>query len=353
MLGTLTFKGDTTLGAGVRSETWPAWQRFKLLYLSADGGPRAGTDGRTTPSASQAYALFFALIANDRAAFDEILRWTQNNLAAGSLESSLPSCSWRGLDDDARNTLGPNSASDANLWIVYSLGEAARLWREPGYSRLGAAVARNIIRDELAMLPGLGAVLLPRPWRLATEDRWRLNAGYLPLPIIRGVARQTGEPGWTDIATTAERIVLGSAPRGFAADWVEFTGKSFSAECASPDDVGEGAIRVYLWAGMLPASDATRDKLCAVLKPALNTLAKRSHTAGFSAALLPMLANARMSTALQIHRQRAAEESLQNNQQHSSDALALFGLGWLEQRYRFNGAGLLSVRWTPAGHRTH
>ncbi len=59
-----------------------------------------------------------------------------------------------------------------------------------------------------------------------------------------------------------------------------------------------------------------------------------------------MLANARMTPALQSHRQRAADGSLQNNQSYYSDALTLFGLGWLEQRYRFNRWGLLSVRWT-------
>jgi endoglucanase len=33
--------------------------------------------------------------------------------------------------------------------------------------------------------------------------------------------------------------------------------------------------------------------------------------------------------------------------------LSLFGLGWLEQRYRFNRSGLLGVRWTPACDRPH
>ena len=74
---------------------------------------------------------------------------------------------------------------------------------------------------------------------------------------------------------------------------------------------------------------------------------------GFSAALLPMLANAGMAAPLQIHRKRAAEETLRNNQSYYSDALTLFGLGWLERRYRFNRAGLLSVRRTPACDRPH
>jgi endoglucanase len=83
---------------------------------------------------------------------------------------------------------------------------------------------------------------------------------------------------------------------------------------------------------------------------AIDTLSLEMHgvgAPGFSAALLPMLANARMSSALQVHRKRAAEECLQGNQQCYSDMLSLFGLGWLEQRYR------LSVRWTPGSDRPH
>jgi hypothetical protein len=50
---------------------------------------------------------------------------------------------------------------------------------------------------------------------------------------------------------------------------------------------------------------------------------------------------------------RAAETSLQDNRSWYSDALTLFGLGWLEQRFRFNRTGLLNVRWTPAHARPH
>ncbi len=37
MLGTSLLLADSALGAGVKCEAWPAWQRFKLLYMSHDG----------------------------------------------------------------------------------------------------------------------------------------------------------------------------------------------------------------------------------------------------------------------------------------------------------------------------
>ena len=370
VLGSHILTTDTALGAGVRCDTWPAWQRFKLLYLSNDGRViDASTDKQVTTSEGQSYALFFALVANDRETFELILRWTRDNLAGGDLEKTLPAWQWGRADDGEWRVLDSNAAADADLWIAYTLGEAARLWRRPEYARLGAAVARNIIRKEVVAVPDLGTVLLPGPLGFVTERGWRLNASYLPLPVIRGLARQTGDPLWNDIARSSERIILGSAPRGFAADWMEFTKEGFVADRTTQGSGSYDAIRVYLWAGMLPASDPTRDALATTLKPMLNTVAKRTvpiervniqtlelsgeGNPGFSAALLPMLANARMTAPLQTQRKRAADKSLQDNQHYYSDVLTLFGLGWLEQRFRFNRPGLLVVRSTPACDRPH
>jgi endoglucanase len=344
VLGSLTLLADTALAAGVRCEAWPAWQRFKLLYVSADGRViDASTPRQITTSEGQSYALFFALVGNDRAAFDQILRWTQNNLASGSLEKHLPAWQWGRADNDQWRVLDPNSASDADLWIAYTLGEAARLWNERWYAQVGAAIAGNIVRQEVVTIPELGPTLLPGPMGFADERSWRLNPSYLPLSIIRGVARQTREPIWNEIAFAPDRKTHG---------------------VSSYD-----AIRVYLWAGMLPASESSRDKITAALKPMLDVVAKHpvpmesvdtqtlemkgEGPPGFSAAMLPMLANAHLSTALQAHRKRAADESLQGNQGYYSDVLSLFGLGWLEQRFRFNRAGVLNVRWTPACDRPH
>lgn len=68
---------------------WPAWEQFKKDYISQEGRVIDPSDARKiTTSEGQSYGMFFALAANDRAAFDNILDWTQNNLAQGSLNTS-------------------------------------------------------------------------------------------------------------------------------------------------------------------------------------------------------------------------------------------------------------------------
>lgn len=370
MLSTSLLLADSALGAVVKCEAWPAWQRFKLLYMSHDGRiVDASTEAQITTSEGQSYALFFALVGNDREAFDRILRWTHNNLSGSQIEKILPAWKWGRADDGTWRVLDSNSASDADLWIAYTLGEASRLWNEQRYANLGVEIARNILRQEVATVPGLGTVLLPAPMGFITEEGWRLNPSYLPLSLLHGLERQTQEPLWNEIIKSSEQVILSSAPKGFAADWIEFTRSGFIPDRRTRGIGSYEAIRVYLWAGMLPASDPARDKILNALQPVLESVAKRAAPIetvdiqtlemrgdgppGFSAALLPMLANARMTAALQTHRQRAADGSLQNNRSYYSDALTLFGLGWLEQRYRFNRSGLLNVRWTPACDRPH
>lgn len=71
--------------------TWPAWEQFKKDYISQEGRVIDPSDARKiTTSEGQSYGMFFALAANDRAAFDNILDWTQNNLAQGSLKKVCP-----------------------------------------------------------------------------------------------------------------------------------------------------------------------------------------------------------------------------------------------------------------------
>jgi endoglucanase len=373
VLGTAML-ADSALGAGVKCETWPAWQRFKLLYSSADGRViDASTAAEVTTSTAQAYALFLALVANDRAAFAATLRWTNDHLCTGRIDQTLPAARWGRAAEGHSGILDGNSVTEADLWTAYSLGEAARLWNDNKYAHLATKIATNILQQHAAKVADLGTVLLPGSQvgadSCATAAGCRLSPGSMPLLAIRGLARQTKDPAWSEIAQSSERIIIGSAPKGFAPDWIELT-----RDGLVPDRLTQGigsydAIRVYLWAGMLPASDAARDKLATAFRPMLNNVKERATPAeivdtqtlethgdgppGFSAALLPMLANARMTAALQTHRQRAAEAALQNNHNYYNDVLTLFGLGWLEQRYRFNRTGLLSVRWTPAGARPH
>jgi endoglucanase len=343
---------------------WPAWQRFKQLYLSEDGRViDASTPQQITVSEGQAYALMFALIGDDPPAFSRILQWTEDNLAQGSLERTLPAWKWGRGDEGAWRVLDANSAADADLWMAYALTQAGALWRNPVYSSRGRSLSDRILNEEVAPVPGLGPTLLPAPRGFVVDQTWRLNASYTPIEVLRGLRKASGSGRWDDVVKSSVQIILASAPHGFAADWIRYRQpEGFITDALTHGLGGYDAIRVYLWAGMLSEHEPSAKLLERKLAPMAAIAAKLAAPPetidtgslettgtgppGFSAAVLPLLLNSGKPAIANAYRARIEAESLRSNQRYYSDALSLFGLGWADGRYRFDASGELRVGWS-------
>ncbi|KVQ40292.1 endoglucanase [Burkholderia territorii] len=345
---------------------WPRWDAFKRDFVSADGRViDVGSADSRTVSEGQAYGLFFALVANDRRTFDTILAWTENNLAQGDLSARLPAWLWGRAPDGAWRVLDANAASDADLWIAYTLVEAGRLWHERSYTARGALLAKRVLDDETASVPGLGLTLLPGPtgFRLA-DGRWRVNPSYSPPQVIRGLAtRLPDDRRWAALAASTGRVLLDTAPKGFAPDWALYrAGAGFAPDPQTHAESAYNAIRVYLWAGMLDRADPLAAPLLARFAPFADHIAAHGAppekvdtttgvagpndgNGGFSAAAVPFL-DARGQHAL-ADAQAARVDALarQSPPGYYSSVLTLFGLGWRDGRYRFGADGALDARW--------
>jgi len=367
----LVFAGllSFSLSAGaneIKCETWPAWNNFRIKFISDEGRVvDRSLPQHVTTSEGQSYGLMFALIADDRASFDLILKWTEDNLASGDLTSQLPAWNWGKRVDGSWGVIDSNAATDADLWIAYALSEAGRLWNVPKYSALAELVASRILREESAEIPGLGLVLLPGPKGFHTEESiWRLNPSYLPIQIMRHFAAIYPDSDWNKIAETSLGIIVRSAPNGFVPEWIDYhSEKGFVIENPQQSGVGFNAIRVYLWAGMLDRRDIASSVLLRKLAPmgkhaaSNGTLLREISTpegpkkeiasAGFSSALLPFLKASKLYKALHLQKQRVFVLSpLEQNDNYYDQVLTLFGLGWLEGRYKFSRNGQLEPRWT-------
>ncbi len=353
----------------------PSWQSLYQAYaghfldrqirvIDRDAADR-------TTSEAQAYAMFFALVANDRPRFDALLGWTEKNLASGDLATHLPAWLWGRNRSKRWGVLDANAASDADVWMAYSLLEAGQAWNEPRYTSLGRSLASLIVRDEVVEIPGVGVVLMPAPKGFRRgADSYRLNVSYMPLQLFIRLDRLLPGGPWQAMADRIPALVKASSPKGFASDWLEFSpGKGFTpSEIASYD-----SIRVYLWAGMLDQSTPGRDAILSVLSGMTAWL--RSHSAppekvksdgavtspsgpvGFSAAVLPYLSAigdkplesaqlARVESALD------AKTGLYGRPARYYDQnLTLFALGWRERRFWFDSSGALRLGWRDAVER--
>jgi endoglucanase len=350
------------------------WQAYAAKFISADGRVVDPLVGGWTTSEGQSYALFFALVNNDRARFVKLLAWTESNLATGDLGTHLPAWSWGQGKDGRWGVLDHNSASDSDLWIAYDLIEAGRLWDDAKYAKLGRRLAETIAERETANLPGLGQMLLPGPTELFHHsDSWTLNPSYIPLFLLNRLTVVSPAGPWANIAATLPPLLERSSRRGFAMDWVCYVPTDGFSPCQTsgqpPPPTGSyDAIRVYLWAGMLADGNPAKARLLKAL-PGMNTYMQHSAAppekisadgtvqpqngpVGFSAALLPYLEgySNRAAVAQQLVRLKSQLDEKSHlygsSPTYYDQNLILFGSGWIEKRFEFGIRGELLVRWS-------
>ena len=325
-------------------------------------------------SEGQSYGMFFALVGNDRLRFDRLWNWTKANMLGSDL-SRLPGWLWGQGKDGQWKLQDVNSASDADLWIVYALLEASRVWQRPDYRDDALHLLKTIESKLIVDLPGLGKMVLPGPEGFVQPNAlWRLNPSYLPLPLLRRLSKEESNGPWKEIADNTAKMIRRSSPKGYAADWVGYKGTSPQAGQFVNDPInGEvgsyDAIRVYLWAGITPKNDPHFASLMSVLGGmAQATVANGvppekvqvvvgsvdgKSPFGFSAALVPYLI-ARGQPRVAEQQRRRAQEGIdaafaQGTQRaeplYYNVMLSLFAFGWADQRYQFRDDGTLKLSW--------
>ena len=358
--------GVTTGGASAAGQpgcgNWQAWQDYKEDFLQDDGRViDYFADARST-SEGQAYSLFFALVAGDRPAFDRILKWTQLNLSGGDLSSRLMAWKWGQRPDRSWGVIDGNPAGDADVWLAYTLHQAGNLWNDAALLDVAGRVRTRIESELVVSVPGAGLVLLPGAEGFSLPGGgWQLNPSYLPLPVLRGLAKEAPRGPWRGLMKSTLVMFDAVTPQRMAPDWVVVhPGTGFRLDPTIGTAGSYDAIRNYLWAGMMPAWDPDKARLMSRLRGMRTTLESRpvppesidaltgrgegAGSLGYSAALLPFLASVGAGKALAQQQARLADFR-RSPKVYYERALMLFGLGWMDGRYRFERDGHLVVGW--------
>ncbi len=331
---------------------WPQWTAFHAQFM--DGGrivDRNSADSRST-SEGQAYALFFALVANDQIRFDRLLQWTQDNLAGGDLTARLPAWLWGRDKNGEWGILDDNPATDADLWLAYALQQAGHLWSRPELLASSQLVAQRLLRESIATVPDIGPVLLPAPKGFADAQGWRINPSYI-MPLITYALAQD-DAQWQSVHQTQATLLINSLVEGFPTDWARIDQTGTLSSVAQHEAEGSfDAIRVYLWAGISAPSIEPVTALRRRLNPVVEHL--RQHgtpplqlqdqsgvgPAGFSAALLPYLNSIDAADAFSQQHARIKARHPDMQGRYYTQALTTFALGHIDGYYRFDSKGRL------------
>jgi endo-1,4-beta-D-glucanase Y len=364
--------------------SWPLWETYVSHFIEPQGRVvDHSRGGGITTSEGQSYAMFFALVVNDRAMFDRLLHWTQENLAQGDLKARLPGWLWGKAPDGEWRLLDSGPASDSDAWIAYDLLEAGRLWNNKDYTALGRAMMTHIAQQEVAKLPGFGLMLMPGPTvNFNHGPSYILNASYVPYFIFQRFAAVDPAGPWAAIAANIPRFLNQGARGGFSMDWDTYTQAAGFAPAPGPAPpqpnqpptpaVGSyDAIRVYLWAGMVDPTVKARASLLAAVPGMAVFVVRRDAPpekvsdqgiplpndgpVGFSAAVLPYLmalpqtGQAAQQQIQRVNSQRDPATGLYGkNPEYNGyydQNLILFATGFQDKKYAFGPNGELKVQW--------
>ena len=167
---------------GCKQKRGQLWDSYSTRFIDSQGRVFDPMGDQHTTSEGQAYAMFFALAGNDRAHFDRVLNWTQANLAQGDLQSHLPAWLWGKDPNGIWKTLDANPASDADVWMAYTLLEAGRLWTSPAIHKSGPEDAGADCRQRGCESSWISVSCSFRVRQASsTIKTWTLNPSYLPL----------------------------------------------------------------------------------------------------------------------------------------------------------------------------
>ena len=337
---------------------WPLWQQFKSNFITSNGRVIDPYQNKNvTTSEGQSYAMFFALVNNDKDTFDKLLTWTEQYLAPKGFAKQLPAWLY-GRKNRRLQILDANSASDSDVWIVYSLLQAEKLWGDTHYRTLAQQLAKGIIKRETYQHKTLGLVLLPGPEGFVEQSTVRLNPSYLPLQILEVLANSNLGNQWKEILLSSFHILMISGKSGIYPDWITVNSEGL---ILTRETAGYEAIRTYLWNATLHEQSHFAPKLNVSLvkagyyfdkvgfvpekiNPELLTYIGHGNI-GHTVSILPLAQKLSLSKLSDHLQNKVSQHDFSSNQSYYSHALALFSLGFIDGRYHFSKHGDLIVDW--------
>jgi len=179
-----------------RDELSALWSLYRYTHVQS-GRVIAHDEGGITTSEGQAYAMLRAVWANDRAAFDEVWRWTREHLQVRG--DRLLAWKWK------EAVLDRNAATDADQDAALALVLASRRFGEKRFLEDARALLADIWEREVVRA---GGRYFPTGGNWAPGERWpTIHVAYLAPYAYEVFAEVDTSRPWRDLVRSSYDIL--------------------------------------------------------------------------------------------------------------------------------------------------
>jgi len=183
-----------------------SWEKYKVSFMNEDGRVIDHEHNGITTSEGQSYAMLRAVWIDDKKAFDQVWKWTIENLKRD--DDNLFGWKWGQRSDGSYGFLeggGENSASDADQDIALALLFAAKRWKQESYLESALPILYDIWDKETVLANGK-RYLLAGTWA-QQENKLTLNPSYFAPYAWRIFARIDKAHPWEELISPAYDIL--------------------------------------------------------------------------------------------------------------------------------------------------
>jgi len=199
----------------------PDWRLYKTLFISNDGRVIDTGNQYSSHSEGQGWGMLFAVKNNDQSSFDQLWRWTRENLQI----RQDPLFVWRWDANQSDNhTPDTNNASDGDLYIAWSLLRAGRRWSNAEYTNAAKEILKYIREKMIRHYAGM-TILLPGEKGFEREDYLLLNLSYWIFPAFNAFDQIDPSPVWHELHESGIKLI-NEAQFGqwkLPSDWIKLT----------------------------------------------------------------------------------------------------------------------------------
>lgn len=222
------------------------WEKYTSTFLSDDGRIIDYFQDKSSHSEGQGYGMLLALAYKDKATFEKIWHWTDNNLL--KRKDHLFAWQWGKRPNGDWDILDYNNATDGDILIAYALLKAGKEWNNPAYRSQGMKTV-GAIREKLATSWQGRSLLLPGYEGFQKSDRLSINPSYFILPAFRLFAKTENKQFWEKIYSDSI-FIIGKGQFGewgLPSDWIKLSGSGIEPDTRKSPYFGYNAVRVLLY----------------------------------------------------------------------------------------------------------